>query len=382
MKKQNKSEMILPHISYHKILDQIKDGIFITDIKQKIVYWNYGAEELTKFKASEIVGRFCYDIGALCKKDHKGHTLCSPNVCPLAKALIDNKSGIYPHIVFMETKKEEELPVSINVGPIHDIEGNIVGGICVFRDMRDEYRQRKLAGEIQKKMVTLGKIRKNGLLIETVYKPVEEIGGDFLEAFFLDDKSLVATVADATGHGISASLFTVIYKTLLHSSFTYLHYPAEVLKNVNHGFLQTSQIDGYYITAAMLIFNPVTRTGKFSSAGHPPALIFKKKDYGYILRQELNIRSLMIGVEDNVQFKEIDFHVESDEFLLICSDGLIEAECKGGKSFGVRGIEVFLSHYTGYDILNDLLAHLNEQSIYVELTDDVSMIKIEPLQSF
>lgn len=373
--------MILPHISYHKVLDQIKDGIFITDIKQKIVYWNFGAAELTGYKSSEIVGRFCYDIGALCKKDHRGHTLCSPEACPLAKALIENKSGIYPHLVFMMTKRKEELPVSINVGPIHDIEGKIVGGICVFRDMRDEYRQRRLAGEIQRKMVTLGKIRKNGVFIETIYKPVEEIGGDFLEAFFLDDKSLVITVADATGHGISASLFTVIYKTLLHSSFAFLHNPVEVLRNVNHGFLKTSQIDGYYITAAMVIYNPVTRTGKYASAGHPPALIFRKTDAGYQLKQELCIRSLMIGVEDNVQFSEIDFQLDNDEFLFLFSDGLYEAECKGGQ-FGTEGIKRFFSSYSGYDLLNDLLLHLNEQSIYVELIDDVSMIKLEPSLNF
>ena len=43
-------------------------------------------------------------------------------------------------------------------------------------------------------------LKLDGIAIDTFYQPVEEIGGDFMEAFFLDDKSLVATVADATGH--------------------------------------------------------------------------------------------------------------------------------------------------------------------------------------
>jgi len=379
MGKDCKAEMILPNISYHKILDQIKDGIFITDIYKKIVYWNQGAEELTGFKSNEILGRYCYDIGNLCKMDHVGNTLCGPEICPLERALASGTSGVYPHIVFIETKNGSELPISINVGPIHDINGKTVGGICVFRDMREEFRQMVLASEIQKKMITLGKIRKNGLSVETMYKPANEIGGDFLEAFFLDNKNLVATIADATGHGISASLFTMIYKTLLHASFAHLDDPAEVLKEVNYVFLQTTQIEGYYITANIVIINPNTLIGKLSSAGHPPALIFNKTETGYKLRRELNIRSIMIGVDENINFQEIEFQLEKDDLLLLSSDGLLEAECIGETLFKKEGIEEFLADYTGYNMLNDLMVHMNKKSKYVELIDDVSLIKIEPI---
>jgi sigma-B regulation protein RsbU (phosphoserine phosphatase) len=246
--------------------------------------------------------------------------------------------------------------------------------------MRDEYRQRKLAGEIQKKMITMGKIRKNGLAIETFYKPVDEIGGDFLEAFFLDDKSLIATIADATGHGISASLFTVIYKTLLHSSFSSFQNPADVLHNVNQGFLQTTQVEGYYLTATMVNFNPVTMRGKIASAGHPPALVFRKTGNGYALKNEFAIRSVMIGVEENIRYQEVDFNLERDDLLILSSDGLSEAECSDGKQFGVRGIEEFLSSYRGYDMLTELMGFVLEKSKYTELTDDVSIILIEPTE--
>jgi sigma-B regulation protein RsbU (phosphoserine phosphatase) len=380
MKDPTENKMILPHISYHKILNQIKDGIFITDLDRKIVFWNSGAVELTGLTEQEMLNKHCYDAGGLCKKDHKGRNLCNAEICPIKRAINDGYSGIYPHLIFMETKWGQELPVSINVGPIHDLSGIVVGGICVFRDMRDEYRQRKLAGEIQKKMITLGKIRKNGIFVESLYKPVDEIGGDFLEAFFLDDKNLIATIADATGHGISASLFTVIYKTLLHSSFASFHNPAGVLEHVNRGFLQTTQIEGYYITAAIINFNPATRSGKIAFAGHPPALLFHRTGPGYTLKKELTIRSIMIGVEENIKFQEIDFFLENDDILILASDGLYEAQCSDNKPFGTEGIANFLADYQGYDMLNDLLYHLNERSLYTELMDDVSIIKIELIE--
>lgn len=370
---------ILPHISYDKILNQIQDGVFITDVSRNIVFWNQGAEALTGISQDEVLARPCFASNGICKTDHKGTYLCDNN-CPLLKAIDKESSGVYPHIIFFNTKWGIDLPVSMSVGPIHNLDEEVVGGIAVFRDMRDEYRQRQLAGEIQKKMITLGSIRRNGFLIDTLYKPSDEIGGDFIEAFFLDDKTLVATVADATGHGISASLFTVIYKTLLHSSFASLHDPGEVLKCVNAGFLKTTRIDGYYITATMVNLNPYTLRGKLSSAGHPPGLIFSKTSQGYRLKEELKLRSTMIGVEEDSTFQEIDFSLKPGEFLLLTSDGLIEAECQNDRLFGVEGIEAFFYHYRGSDFLNDLLNNVSSRSKYVELLDDVSLIKISPVE--
>ena len=80
---------------------------------------------------------------------------------------------------------------------------------------------------------------RNGVRVETLFTPVDEIGGDFLEAFFLDDHTLIATMADATGHGISASLFTMAYKTLLHSPSPCTR-PGQVLEHVNSGFLESA----------------------------------------------------------------------------------------------------------------------------------------------
>lgn len=370
---------VLPHISFDKILNQIQDGVFITDMNRHIVYWNQGAEDLTGLNSKELLYKPCYNEHSVCKTDHRGAFLCSNN-CPLKKAIEKNTSGVYPHLVFLNTKWGIDLPVSISVGPIHDKENKIVGGIVVFRDMRDEYRQRQLASEIQKKMITLGSMKRNGLFIDTLYKPSDEIGGDFIEAFFLDDKTLVATVADATGHGISASLFTVIYKTLLHSSFANLHDPAEVLKSVNQGFLKTTRIDGYYLTATMINLNPHSLRGKLSSAGHPPGLIFAKTGRGYRLKEELKLKSIMIGVEENSTFQEIDFSLNEGEFLLLASDGITEAECEDDTQFGIEGIEEFFSNYQGGDYLNDLIRHVSRSSKYVELLDDVSLIKISPLK--
>ena len=73
---------------YWKLLDTLKDGVYFTNQKRKITYWNKGAEELTGYKSSEVLGKFCGD-NILIHIDEQGNNLCSGS-CPLEKVL---KSG-------------------------------------------------------------------------------------------------------------------------------------------------------------------------------------------------------------------------------------------------------------------------------------------------
>ena len=44
---------------YLSILNHIQDGVYYVDIHRKIEFWNKGAEQITGYKAEEIVGRDC-----------------------------------------------------------------------------------------------------------------------------------------------------------------------------------------------------------------------------------------------------------------------------------------------------------------------------------
>ena len=46
---------------YRRVLESAYDGIYVTDLSRKILYWNRGAERLTGFTAEEVVGRSCSD---------------------------------------------------------------------------------------------------------------------------------------------------------------------------------------------------------------------------------------------------------------------------------------------------------------------------------
>jgi serine phosphatase RsbU (regulator of sigma subunit) len=287
--------------------------------------------------------------------------------------------GTVPQLILMKTSSGRPLPVSLSVGPLHGRDGGSIGAIALFRGMREEYQQRKLATEIQKRMITREGFEKNGVRVQTLYQPVDELGGDFLEAFFLDAGTLIMTVADATGHGISASLFTMVYKTLLHSTFARHRAPGKVLDSVNRSFLETAGVDGFYVGACVVRFDTTTRKGSYAAAGHPRGMIFTRTEGGYALREKLVIQSLMLGMDERARFGEIEFSLEPGDFLLLTSDGILEAPCTDGGQFGVRGVEEFFRCYSGSAPLADLHDEIRSRSASYPLTDDVSAMLLEPV---
>jgi hypothetical protein len=366
---------LLPGMGVRDFLDQIGDGVLIADAENRILFWNKAAEELTGYSRDELLGLRELPQDVLSCSTLLGREAAGGEGANLLSLLRERHSSL-PPMILVDAKSGKGIPVSLHTGPLSDNAGNGTVNIAVFHEVREEYRQRKLAHEIQKRTITQGELRKSGVTVRTLYHPVEEIGGDFLEAFFLDDGSLIATVADATGHGMSASLFALVYKSLLHSSFSHCRTPGEVLSSVNKGFLRLSGIEGYYMSACVVRLDPKTGEGTYAAAGHPEGLIFAPEGGGCALRRKLHIMSFMLGIEEDTRFEEMAFTVEPGQILLLASDGVFESECFNGKAFGVPGVERFYMNPRGPDPLEDLLQAVGKESRFVRLPDDVSMLEI------
>jgi hypothetical protein len=371
-------QSILSQISFPDFLDEVQDGLFIVDARRTIVYWNKAAEELTGFPSDTVVGRSCLDRDILNYRTVLGDSLCSEETCPLIRCMESGTGGTVPHIILANTASGRPLPLSLSVGPLHGRDGKIAGAIALFRGMRDEFQQRKLAVEIQKHTITPRGFTRNGVRVDTLFAPLDEIGGDFLEAFFLDEHTLIATLADATGHGISASLFTMVYKTLLHGSFALHRDPGRVLEQVNRGFLDSAGIDGYYIGACLVSFDTATCQGRYAAAGHPHGLIFQREGTGHRLREHLVVQSLMLGMNEASRFGEVEFKLGQGDFLILTSDGIIESPCSDGTQFGIPGIAAFFAGYSGSTPLADLLKEVRNRGTASSTVDDVSAVLIAP----
>ncbi len=113
--------------SYEDLLNDLYEGVYFVDKDRGITFWNQGAERITGFSASEMLGRYCYD-NLLSHVDQYGKQLCFDG-CPLHETL---KDGLVRSAqVFLHHKNGQRVRVDVKIRPMY-IKDEIVGATELF----------------------------------------------------------------------------------------------------------------------------------------------------------------------------------------------------------------------------------------------------------
>ena len=116
---------------FHKsIVDNLADGVYYVEPDRTIRYWNHGAQKLAGYKASDIVGRRCYD-NILAHVDAQGNSLCH-TTCPLAASMLDGVSRDVT--IWLRHREGYRKPVRVRTAAVRDHSGAIIGGVETFSD--------------------------------------------------------------------------------------------------------------------------------------------------------------------------------------------------------------------------------------------------------
>ena len=131
---------------FRQLLDNLYDGVYFVDRDRVVSYWNRGAERLSGFAASEVVGHSCRD-NLLVHVDNQGNQLCFQG-CPLAATIEDGQERQAE--VFMHHKAGHRVPVQVRVTPIRNPAGAITGAVEIFSDNSAADQARLRAEELEK----------------------------------------------------------------------------------------------------------------------------------------------------------------------------------------------------------------------------------------
>lgn len=117
------------------------DGVYAVDAKQRIVYWSRSAEQLMGFRASEVLGRFCYEF--MLGGDYEGHPFCRRD-CPTILAARRGR-GVPAYDIHSKTKQGQEVWLNMTIIPVPRRLGGEPVAIHIFRDVTERRRSELLA---------------------------------------------------------------------------------------------------------------------------------------------------------------------------------------------------------------------------------------------
>lgn len=135
---------------YQVLLDSLYDGVYFADKNRTITYWNHGAENITGYKASEVIGRLCRD-NLLNHCTENGHELCL-NACPLTRCM---ETGHQQQAeVYLHHADGHRVPVLVRTSPIYDESGAIIGAVEIFSDNSKLFKARNRIRKLQETNLT------------------------------------------------------------------------------------------------------------------------------------------------------------------------------------------------------------------------------------
>lgn len=362
----------LESLSTLGILDAMPDGVYLTDTSRKIVFWNQAAERITGWKREDVLGRPCSD-NILVHIDKDGNKLCGNTSCPLHRAIVTGENSETPVLVFAQSKSGERIPMEVSVAPLRNNQGETIGGVEVFRDMTETMMDLNRARLIQKTALNSAPIDDPRLKVATLCKPHDMVGGDFLHVEKLDADRYGIFVADVTGHGVSAALYTMQLRSLWDEYRRKLDTPDEFMSAINTRLNALANPNDYFATAVHFVVDASTGIVDYTCAGHPTPLHVR----GGGTIERLREKDPCLGLFPDTVFHRGQTRIATGESLVVYTDGAIEIDNSLGQELGVEGLTLLMSRYDFSDS-NNALKGLEEEllnySHHVRLPDDLTLL--------
>ncbi|HLY03873.1 MAG TPA: SpoIIE family protein phosphatase [Candidatus Cybelea sp.] len=184
-------------------------------------------------------------------------------------------------------------------------------------------RERRLIHTIQEATLPAQLASVAGATLTAIYRPAAsevQVGGDWYDAFEIDDHRVLLTVGDVTGHGLEASIVMGKIRHAINVVALYENNPARILDAAESILLR--RYPGAVATAFAAVFDTRTRTICYANAGHPYP--FLRRHDGTI--QELEAEGLPLGLRSvgaPAPPKTVRLHDAA--LLAFYTDGLTEA---------------------------------------------------------
>jgi PAS domain S-box-containing protein len=369
------------------ITDNLVDGVITIDASGVMLTCNPAIETMFGFGLEEMVG---HNVSMLMPEPYRGehdsylaHYLKGgqPRIMGVGQRELRGrrKSGE----VFALELGISEMRVGGSrqfVGVLHDATERVAGE----RKLRDSAARLQAYHDTQQEATTLAhtiisrQMERAGLNdpgIRYWVAPAENFSGDVVAATRGPGGDLYALLADATGHGLGAAICTIPVLSVFYGMSEIDGSLGRIVYDVNRQLKATLPVS-HFVAANMLRMSADGRHADVWVGGTPDVLVLGADGQ---LRQRVASTSLPLGIDSSARDEISQFGVDLQpgDNIVLCSDGLLEAENGNGELFGYDGLLAALASAAPDQRLESVKQALADHLGGTSPHDDVSLMVID-----
>ncbi len=203
--------------------------------------------------------------------------------------------------------------------------------------------------------------------------PAREVGGDFYDAFMLDDHRVFVAIGDACGKGVPAAILMARTISLLRAEANRSRDLSKVLARVNNALAENNANNSFTsIFCGILDVHQGEFT--YASAGHLPPLVCWQGDSPVFLKLA---KGTVAGVWKGLTYPVRKIRVPPRATLIAFTDGVTEAQSPAGDDFGderLRALVATMPDAEVDEIVARVCAAVREFTGVGEAGDDVTVL--------
>ena len=365
------------------IVENMSDGVFVLDAFGRVTDANPAGTGLLQTTRPQLVGLDLADVLARASP-HDEHTRISATSLPIDMA---------PFHISLPDEADQKRTYEVRTEPLRDPRGRAAGNLVILRDVTERTQadetlaqllveRSRVAAALQQSLVPAELPQIPGMEIAGRYEPAgdgQEIGGDFFDAFPLDDHVWGVVLGDVSGKGAEAATVTALARYTLRALANPRHEPSRTLRDLNRRLLADTDAERH----CTMVYALVRPHGELvdvtlSLAGHHPPLIARIAG----LVEPVGKLGTALGLLEQAEWHDTHVVLAPGDVVCLFTDGLVEAR-QDSALFGSERVATILDRLRGQPLqeLADELVAAPRRFHGPELADDLAVLLLRALPS-
>jgi sigma-B regulation protein RsbU (phosphoserine phosphatase) len=244
------------------------------------------------------------------------------------------------------------------------------------QQQRDDLLQDvKLAAQVQRLFLPVGKPAIAGLEIAGMMQPARGVSGDYYDYIPIDAHTIQIVIADVAGKGVPAALLMSATAAAMQLEANHDRNMLEIVGRLNTGIHSVS--DGErYVTLLLAEIDTHKRIIHYVNCGHNPALLFRAKT-GTLTRMDSSCPPIGLSPDEICELASAD--LMAGDVLVFYTDGVTEAQNQLGEEFGTERLSAVVQRGSSLSAEGLMIDIYNTAADFCsgDFNDDVTILVVK-----
>ena len=239
-------------------------------------------------------------------------------------------------------------------------------------------RDLQIAKEIQAWLLPANPPQVPGLEIAFATRAANTVAGDYYDVFPRASSSspggpFLIAIADVAGKSVPAAMLMATFQASLKTLASTASSLADLVGRMNTYACSNSQNGRRFTTTFLAEYDPASRSLIYVNAGHDAPIL--RRQTGAVER--LQAGGIPLGIQENISYESGTVTLQSGDWLVIFTDGVIEAENDRTEEYGEERLLTMLHAnvaLTPTMLLNTIMLDLDRFVGNAPQHDDVTLM--------